>query len=67
MSKSAPTVDEIRKAFADITAALEDAALVATDGQAVTDLANARLTCDQLIEFLESCLRRSHRLRWRLG
>lgn len=60
-------VDHARKAFADMTATLEDAALVASEGQAAPDLERARRTCDRLIAELEACLKRLQRLRRRLG
>ncbi len=60
-------VDHARKAFADMTGTLEDAALAASDGQAATDLEAARRTCDCLIAVLEACLKRLQQLRRRLG
>ena len=37
-----------RKAFADITVELEDAALIASEAQSVRDLAQARTACNRL-------------------
>ena len=60
-------IDNAQKAFADITAALEDAALVASEGQAAPDIAAARLMCDRTIRLLGSCLGKAQYLRSRLG
>ncbi len=60
-------VETARKAMADLTGALEDATLVAAEGQTAPDLTVALQSCDQLIEVLEACLARLHRLRRRLG
>jgi hypothetical protein len=56
-----------RLAFAKVTAALEDAALVAAEGQTFPNLAAARRSCDSMIARLEACLVRLGRLRMRLG
>ncbi len=60
-------VETARKALADLTGALEDATLIAAEGQTALDLTVARQSCDQLIEVLEASLTRLHRLRRRLG
>jgi len=59
-------VETARKALADFTGALEDATLIAAEGQTALDLTVARQSCDQLIEVLEASLARLHRLRRRL-
>ena len=59
-------VDNAQKAFAEITAAFEDTALVASEGQAAPDIAAARLMCDRLIRLLGSCLGQAQHLRRRL-
>ncbi len=41
--------------------------VVAAEGQAISDLATARRSCDRLIVSLEACLRRLYRLRRSLG
>jgi len=41
-------LDAARKAFADITVELEDAALIASEAQSVRDLAQARTACNRL-------------------
>jgi hypothetical protein len=53
--------------LARLTGALEDAALIAAEGQAAPDIMDARQICDRLIAELETCLGRLHRLRRRLG
>ena len=63
----AARVETARKAFAEITGALEDATLVAAEGQATPDLAAARQSCDRLIALLDVCLGRLQRLRRRIG
>ncbi len=60
-------VDRARKAFAEVTRALEDATLVATDGQASPNLSAAQQSCDRLIALLEATLARLQRLRRRIG
>jgi len=57
------SVETARTALANPTGALEDASLIAADGQTALDLAAARQSCDRLIEMLEACLSRLHRLR----
>jgi hypothetical protein len=57
----------VRKALANLTGVLEDASLIAAEGQASADIADARQTCDRLIAVLEPCLARLHRLRGWLG
>ena len=56
-----------RKTFADATGSLEDATLVAAEGQASPNLSAARQSCDRLINALEACLARLQQLRRRLG
>ena len=63
----ATRVDMARKAFAEVTGALEDATVVAAEGQASPNLSAARQSCDRLIAVLETCLARLQRLRRRLG
>ena len=48
-------VETARATFAEVTGALEDAALVAADAQATPDLAAARDACDRLIARLDAC------------
>lgn len=60
-------IETARKNLARLTGALEDAALIAAEGQAAPDIMDARQTCDRLIAELETCLGRLHRLRRRLG
>lgn len=60
-------VETVRKTLAEVTGALEDAALIAADGQAAHDITDARQICDRLTSALETCLGRLHRLRRRLG
>lgn len=59
-------VETARKALADLTGVLEDASLIAVEGQTALDLIVARQTCNRLIEVLEACLARLHRLRRQL-
>ena len=59
-------IEFARVAFATVTGALEDAAVAAAEGQAISDVATARRSCDRLIARLEACLRRLHLLRKRL-
>lgn len=59
-------VESARMALADLTGALEDATLIAAEGQTAFDLTVARRSCDRLIEVLEACLSRLHRLRRQL-
>ena len=60
-------VETVRRALAGVTGALEDAALIAAEGQAAHDIIDARQTCDRLIAELETCLGHLHWLRRRLG
>ncbi|PPD25686.1 MAG: hypothetical protein CTY20_15490 [Hyphomicrobium sp.] len=55
------------RAFADVTGSLEDATLVAAEGQATPNLSSARQSCDRLIALLETTLARLQQLRRRLG
>jgi len=59
--------ERARTVFADVTGELEDAALVAAEGQTTLDLAATRQSCDRLIAALKACLRRLQWLRRRLG
>ncbi|MBA4174720.1 MAG: hypothetical protein C0511_19220 [Hyphomicrobium sp.] len=63
----ATRIETAREAFAEVTGALEDAALVAAEGQASPKLPAARQSCDRLIALLEATLARLQRLRRRLG
>jgi hypothetical protein len=66
MAKAA-RVEAARMVFAKVTGALEDAALVAAEGQTAVDLAAARQTCDRLLAQMEALLEQLHRLRRRHG
>ena len=66
MAKAA-RVETARVVFAEITGVLEDATLVAAEGQAAPDLATARQICNRLMAHLGFCTRQLHRLRRRLG
>jgi len=63
----AALVETAREAFAEVTGVLEDAAVIAAEGQASPKLSAARQSCDRLINVLEACLERLQRLRRRLG
>ena len=63
----ATRIETARKTFAEITGALEDATLVAAEGQASPNLSAARQSCDRLIALLEARLARLQRLRGQLG
>ena len=60
-------VDAARVVFAKVTPALENAVLIAAEGQATSDLTTACRSCDSLIAYLESCLRQLRRLKRQLG
>jgi len=60
-------IQSARLTFAKVTGGLEDAAVAAAEGQAISDLATARRSCDRLIASLEDYLRRLRRLRRSLG
>lgn len=60
-------VETARKAFAEVTGVLEDAAVMAADGQASPNLLAARQSCDRLIALLKTTLAQLQRLRRRLG
>ena len=62
-----PALEAACKTFADITGALEDAALLASEARAAPDQLAARKSCDCLIDAVETCLGRLHRLRRRLA
>ena len=64
---NAAIIETARRLFADVTAALEDATLIAAEGQAVPDLLAARRSCDRLIKLLKNNLGQLERLRRRLG
>jgi hypothetical protein len=61
-----PALDAARRAFADISGALEDAALLACEAQAAPNYDEVRQHCDRLVAAVEDCLGRLHRLRRRL-
>lgn len=63
----ATRVETARDAFAEVTGALEDAAVISADGQASPNLSAARQSCDRPIVLLEAILARLQRLRRRLG
>jgi len=60
-------VETARKTLAELTGELEDASLIAAEGQTALHLADARRTCDRLIAALEAYLGRLQHLRRRLG
>ena len=62
-----PAPEAARKTFADITGALEDAALLASEAQAASSLVAARQSCDHLIVAVEACRGRLHHLRRQLA
>lgn len=64
---SQPALEAARKTFADMTGALEDAALLASEAQAAPSLVAARQSCDRLIVVVEECGARLQRLRRRLA
>jgi len=55
-------LDAVHKSFADITAKLEDAALIASEAQSVPDLAKARKVCNRLRGQLTATRRHIDRL-----
>jgi len=61
------SVESARTVFAKATGQLEDAVLIATEGQAIPNLDAARQSCDRLIKALEACLALLQRMRRRLG
>lgn len=63
----ATRIEAARKVFAEVTGALEDATPIAAEGQATTDLAASRQSCDRLIALLEASLAQLQRLRRQLG
>ena len=63
----ATRVEAARRAFAEVTGALENATIVAAEGQASPSLSAARKSCDRLIALQETCLTRLQQLRRRLG
>ena len=63
----ATRLKKARKTFAEVTGALEDAAVVAAGGQASPNLSAARQSCDRLINALEASLARLQQLRRQLG
>jgi hypothetical protein len=60
-------IEKARKAFAEVTGALEDATIIAAEGQASPILSAASQSCDRLIALLETTLAQLQRLRRRLG
>ena len=66
MTKPDPA-ETARRSFAQVTGELEDATLIAAEGQAAPSIAVARDTCDDLSVRLKACLDRLQRLRRRLG
>lgn len=60
-------VKAARRTFANVTGALEDATLVAAEGQASPNLSAASQSCDRVIALLETTLTQLQRLRRRLG
>jgi len=60
-------VEAARKASAEVTGVLEDATMLAAEGQATATLLPAGRSCDRLIALLEATLARLQRLRRRLG
>ena len=65
MAKAA-RVEAARIVFAEVTGALEDASLVAAEGQTALYLAAARQTCVRLLAQIDACTVQLHRLRRRL-
>ena len=65
MTKPYP-VETARRSFAQVTGELEDATLIAAEGQADPSIAAVRETCDDLSVRLKACLVRLERLRRRL-
>lgn len=63
----ATRVEAARRTFAKVTGALEDATLVAAEGQASPNLSAASQSCDRLIELLDATLAQLQRLRRRIG
>lgn len=59
-------VETARVVFAEVTGDLEDAALVAAEGQAAADFTAVLQACDRLIPLLEVCLNRLRKLRRRV-
>lgn len=66
MAKAA-RVEVARMVFAEVTGALEDATLIAAEGQTALDLAATRRTCDRLPAQIEACIKQLHRLRKQFG
>jgi hypothetical protein len=60
-------VEVARQVFTKRTAALEDAPIIAAEGQVTSDLMAPRRSCDSLIARLAPRLKQLHRLRRRLG
>ena len=55
-----------RMVLAEVTGELEDATIIAAEGQVTPNLAAARRSCERLIAILEACLGRLQDLRRRL-
>lgn len=63
----ATRVEAARRTFANVTGALEDATLVAAEGQTSPNLSAASQSCDRVIALLETILTQLQRLQRRLG
>lgn len=59
--------DAVREAFADLTGALEDAALIASRGQSIQTPDGARQCADELEANIEQMLARLRQLRMSVG
>ncbi len=59
-------LDAVRRIFADLTGALEDAAALAAKAQATTSRDDAHRQCERLIAVLNRCLFHLHRMKRRL-
>ena len=60
-------VELARMGLAEVTGELEDATIIAAEGQVTPDLAEARRSCERLIAVLEACPGRLQHLRRQLG
>ena len=59
-------LDAVRRIFADLTGALEDATVLAAEAQATASRDDAYRQCEDLIAAVSLCLVRLHRLKRRL-
>lgn len=59
-------IDDVGKAFASLTATLEDLSLPVSEGESAPGATGARRLAEQLIRRLEHCLGKASRLRGRL-